>query len=244
MDEKPTISIIIPSLNEEGNIENAVIAVKNALDNKFRDNEILIFNDGSTDKTGIIADRLAKEDSHVKVIHNLRNMGMGYNFAEGVRVAQYEYIVLIPGDNEISGDSISKMFQQVGNADVVLLYTINTWIRTFKRRIISKAFTMLMNNLFSLKVRYYNGPCTIKASLLKSIHLCNDSFAYMACILVRLIKSGATFIEEEMLIQPRKYGGSNALSFKNFIKVFKDVLSLFIEIHFKTKINYNKYSRK
>lgn len=230
MNEKPTISIIIPALNEEGNIENTVNIVNVALQNKFRDSEIFIFNDGSTDRTGSIADRLAKEDSRIKVIHNSKNRGLGYNFAEGVRLAQYEHTVLVPGDNEISGDSISKMFQRVGNTDIVMLYTVNTWIRPFTRRIVSRTFVGLMNSLFNLTIRYYNGPCTIRTSLLKNIPLQNNSFAYMACILVRLLRGGATFVEEGMFIQPRQYGGSHALSLKNFIRVSKDILNLFIEV--------------
>ena len=235
MKEKPTISVIIPALNEEGNIENTVNTVNSALQNRFRDSEIFIFNDGSTDRTGTIADRLAKEDSRIKVIHNSKNKGLGYNFTEGVRLARYEYTVLVPGDNEISGASISKMFQQVGNTDIVTLYTVNTWIRPFIRRVVSRTFVGLMNNLFNLTIRYYNGPCAIKTSLLKNIPLQNNSFAYMACILVRLLRSGATFVEEGMFIQPRQYGGSHALSLKNFIRVSKDISKLFIDVRLRSK---------
>jgi hypothetical protein len=92
-----------------------------------------------------------------------------------------------------------------------------------------------MNVIFGLKLRYYNGPCVFKASLLRNIPLAADSFAYMACILVRLIKSGATFIEVDMFIQPREYGNSKALCFKNFLKVFRDILYLFNEIYFNKK---------
>lgn len=235
MSEKPTISIIIPALNEEGNIEDTVNTVRVALQDRFRDSEIFIFNDGSADRTGIIADRLAKEDSRIKVIHNSKNMGLGWNFSEGVRLAQHKYTVLVPGDNEISGDSISKMFQLVGNTDIVMLYTVNTWIRPLARRVVSRTFVGLMNSLFNLTIRYYNGPCTIRTALLKNIPLQNNSFAYMACILVRLLRGGATFVEEGMFIQPREYGGSHALSLKNFIRVSKDILNLFIEVLLRAK---------
>lgn len=235
MSEKPTISIIIPALNEEGNIEDTVNTVRVALQDRFRDSELFIFNDGSTDRTGIIADRLAKEDSRIKVIHNSKNMGLGWNFSEGVRLAQHKYTVLVPGDNEISGDSISKMFQLVGNTDIVMLYTVNTWIRPLARRVVSRTFVGLMNSLFNLTIRYYNGPCAIRTALLKNIPLQNNSFAYMACILVRLLRGGATFVEEGMFIQPREYGGSHALSLKNFIRVSKDILNLFIEVLLRAK---------
>ncbi len=49
---KPTISFVIPALNEEANIANAVREAVAALGDRFRDYELLLFDDGSTDRTG------------------------------------------------------------------------------------------------------------------------------------------------------------------------------------------------
>src|SRR2546427_11519710 len=89
---KPTVSVIIPALNEQENLAGAVTTVMEAIGDRFRDYELLIFDDGSTDSTGMIADRLAFENQHIRVIHNLRNMGFGYNFNRGVGLARMEYI--------------------------------------------------------------------------------------------------------------------------------------------------------
>ncbi|MEE9558129.1 MAG: glycosyltransferase family 2 protein, partial [Candidatus Brocadiales bacterium] len=103
---KPTISIIIPALNEEDNIEPAVNKVISALDGRFSDYELLVFDDGSTDNTGAIIDRLAGNDKNVRAIHNENNMGLGYSYKKGVQLAKNDYIVMFPGDNQILKDSM------------------------------------------------------------------------------------------------------------------------------------------
>src|SRR3990172_5197590 len=74
----PSLSIIIPALNEEGNLEATVRAVTAALGERFSPWEILIFDDGSRDGTGQIADALADRDSRVRAIHNGTTRGLGW----------------------------------------------------------------------------------------------------------------------------------------------------------------------
>src|SRR5712691_6710476 len=96
---KPTISIIIPAYNEEGNISGTVHEVLKALDNRFGGYEILIVNDGSRDHTGEVANALAAENSRIKAIHNSPNMGFGYSYRRGVQAATGDYIGFFPGDD-------------------------------------------------------------------------------------------------------------------------------------------------
>ncbi len=89
MTERPSISFIVPCYNEAGNIEGTVASIKDALSssNRFDKFEIIIFNDLSTDSTGEIIERIAKEEKSVRTVHNKKNMGFGYNYTEGVRLA-------------------------------------------------------------------------------------------------------------------------------------------------------------
>src|SRR3989338_6981452 len=63
---KPSISFIIPALNEEQNLATVVKEVLGVLDDLFRAYEILIFDDGSNDATGEVADRLADETVNIR----------------------------------------------------------------------------------------------------------------------------------------------------------------------------------
>src|SRR5438105_1181088 len=94
-----TVSVIIPALNEEDNIAAAVKTVQEAIGDRFADYELLIFDDGSTDSTGQIADELAAQNSRIRVVHNQRNMGLGCNYTRGAELARMEYVAWFPGDN-------------------------------------------------------------------------------------------------------------------------------------------------
>ena len=228
---KPTISVTIPALNEEKNIQFTVENVISAITNKFSDYELLIFDDCSTDNTGIITDELSKKNEKIKVIHNPKTMGFGYNYRKGVELAQYDYISMIPGDNEISSDSINEMFSLVAKADIVIPYTVNYWIRPLTRQIISRLFTVFMNFLFGLNLKYYNGPVIHKKEIIKSIPLTTDSFAFQAEALIKSIKSGHSFVQVGMYLQEREYGKSKAFKLKNILGVIRTVLRLLWKIY-------------
>ena len=135
------LTVIIPALNEEKNIIPTIESVLLAINSKFGDYEIIVFNDCSSDKTGDIVEKLAITNKKIKVIHNKKTMGFGYNYRKGVELASYEYISMIPGDNEISPNSIKDMYSAIGKADIVVPYTVNYWIRPLLRRGLSFFFT-------------------------------------------------------------------------------------------------------
>lgn len=231
---RPSITVIIPAYNEAGNIENTTQSILNGLNNLgFENFEILIFNDASTDNTGKISDNLALENRRIKVIHNNPNKGFGYNYQKGIELAQYDYSVMFPGDNVITEASVRDLLSKTGQADIIISYVTNPELRTFTRRTISKAFTILVNFLFGLNVAYYNGSPIIKTALVRATPRTTSGFAYMAEILVQLLKSGHKYIEIATNIQPRTYGKSTAFKLKNFYSVGKTLLSLFWRIHFK-----------
>ncbi len=239
--KKPSISIIVPCYNEEENIRGTIESITRAIRRvrRFGSTEILIFNDRSTDDTGRIADEISRRKRSVKVIHNERNMGFGYNYTEGVRRATKDYILMVPGDNEIPADAITAILSEVGKADIVIPYTVNPEVRPLGRRILSRAFVMLFNTLFGLDLRYYNGPCVIKANLLKKVPMTTHGFAYMAAILVRLLRAGATYIEVPMRIQYRESGSSKALRPRNIMSVLSTIANLFIEVRIRQRHKYS-----
>ncbi|MCX6764123.1 MAG: glycosyltransferase family 2 protein [Candidatus Nealsonbacteria bacterium] len=226
-----TISVIIPAYNEEKNIESTVENVIKAIKGKFTDYEILIFNDCSQDNTGNIVEKLARLNGRIKVIHNKKNEGFAYNYKKGVELANNDYIAIIPGDDEILPESISEIFSLVGKAEIIIPYTVNYRVRSLSRRVISFSFTAVMNFLFGLKLKYYNGPVVHKREIIKSVLIKSKSFAFQAEILVKLIKKNRSFIEMGMYIKNRKYGKSKALRLTNILGVFKTIIMLFEEIY-------------
>lgn len=235
---QPSISVILPALNEERNLVAAVASVEAAFSDRVSTFEILIFNDGSTDRTGVIAEELARQNPPIQVIHNRHRMGLGYNYARGVELARYDYVIMVPGDNEVPGNSIKELVNGLEMSDLVIAYFVNPWVRPWVRRVVSEAFVRAMNFLFGLKLRYYNGPCIIRTRVIRGISYHASSFAYMAAILVRLLKRGHSCVEIGVHLRGREFGRSKAISIRNILSVAHTVLSLFWEVRLKDRCSY------
>lgn len=239
-----TVTVIVPSFNEEENLENTVKNILIAINNNFDDYEILLFDDGSTDRTGEIIDKLAAENPSIKAIHNGVNRGFGYSYNKGVALASMDYISVLPGDNEIHEQSMSDMFKLIGEADIIVPYVINTEVRPRTRRIVSNLYIFIMNLLFKCDLHYYTGPAILKSEFLKNIPLKTSSFAFISSVLVRLIRSGQSFTEVPIYLKKQVGRRSKAFRIKNVIGVLWTIAKLFCEVEFTQKGKYNKFPVK
>lgn len=228
-----SVSIIIPAYNEEKKLAGAVNLVLEGLrKNGIIDFEILIFDDASKDQTGEVADELAKKYPQVKVIHNVKNMNLGFNFIRGVELATKEFVGMLPGDNETDPETLDNIFSALGQVDIVVPYLQNPETRPWMRRFLSKTYVAIINAAFGLNMKYYNGMCYFKTSMIKNVPVSTFGFAYMTEILVKMLKSNPTikFIEVPLINRVREKGASKAFRIKNVASVFKTFLTLFWEV--------------
>lgn len=229
----PSISVIIPAFNEEQNLGGAVLTTQEALGKITSIYEIIIIDDASWDKTYEVAQKLALQDKNIRLIRNDKNRGFGYNFKEGVKLAQYDYIGMVPGDNEIEPYSIKEIFSYIGKADIVIPYTVNFNIRPLLRHIVSRVFTHLVNFLFALNLKYFNGPVVYRKDIIKNIPINTDSFAFQAEALVKILKrKQIKYVEVGMYLKKRNYGSSKAFRRKNILGVIKTLIRLLLEFNF------------
>lgn len=243
---KPSISIIVPALNEERNIEDTIKEILIAVDERFSDFEILIFDDASSDNTGTIAEELAAKNKNIKVIHNEKTMGLGYNYKKGVELAKNDFIIMPPGDNSYASSYIERLFDAINRTDIIIGYNVNYWIRPLSRRIISKTFTLIMNLLFGLRIKYYNGLTIHKREIIRSLRprSFSESFAYQAENLTLLIRSGYSYVEIPVYFRERRTGKSKAVNIKNILGALKAVLKLFITVYIRERKKYNRPIKK
>ncbi len=101
----PLISIIIPVYNNQ---KYFPLAVNSVTTQSFRNWELIIVDDGSTDKTGQIADELAKGDDRIRVIHQ-SNQWIYASINNGVKVARGEYIFFLNSDDCIANNGLWEM---------------------------------------------------------------------------------------------------------------------------------------
>lgn len=222
-----SITILVPALNEELNIEAAINTARVSASRYFEDYEILVFNDGSTDRTGEIIDRVAKLDSRIKVTHHASPKNLGGVYKAAIAKATKTYLLMIPGDNENPPNAIDPVLAEAGNADLIIPYTSNTEVRPPVRRFLSKAFVTLLNAASGCRLRYYNGTVLQRVDLLRQITILTDGFGYQAEALVKLLKKKCTFKEIPVEISAQTaHRRSRALNVKNLVTVGKFFASI------------------
>ncbi len=195
MDVASSISVIVAALDEERDLEDAVLTVREAVARRFPAWEVLIVNDGSRDRTGPIADDLAARHPGVRAIHHPETRGLGACFKTGLAAARMDHVMLVNGKNDTPAEALDDLFARIGEADLVVPYTLNFGERALARRLLSRAFTGLINALFRLHLRYYNHSVLYPRDLVRSVRIRTDSHAYQAEILVKLLKRGCSFVE-------------------------------------------------
>jgi glycosyltransferase involved in cell wall biosynthesis len=224
-----TLTVIVPALDEEAHIADTVDEIRAGVEGRFDDWEILLFDDGSTDRTGAIMDELAAGDPRLRVTHNPRPRNLGGVYKQGVAAARCGYLVMIPGDNENPASAMIPIFDAVGEADIVLPYPENSAVRGPIRHGISKAYTRLFNVLFGLDVPYYNGTVVHRTDLVRSVEIETDSFAYQGEVLIKLLRRGASFVPVGIRIEPSVGRESKALRMKNVFGVGRALIGLLYE---------------
>lgn len=224
-----SLSVVVPALDEELHIRDAVEEVRRAVEGRFDAWELLLFDDGSTDRTGAIMDALAAEDPRLRVTHNPRPRNLGGVYAQGVAMARMTHLVMIPGDNENPSSAMIPVFEAVGRADIVLPYPRNSAVRGIVRDSLSRTYTRLFNLLFGLDVPYFNGTVVHRTDLLRQITIETSSFAYQAEILIKLLRRGASWTPVGIDIEPRPDRESKALTARNLYGVGRALLGLLWE---------------
>lgn len=110
------VSVVIPVYNQESLIERAIRSIP------LRDDiEIIVVDDGSTDDTGnkLVTIGMELNDPNFIVLHNRRNMGVGYTVNRGLDIADGEYIVLLGSDDYFYTDEFLKAMEQLDGTDIV-----------------------------------------------------------------------------------------------------------------------------
>jgi dolichol-phosphate mannosyltransferase len=221
-----SICVLIPALNEQENLAPTVEAVRKALLETVEAFEIIIVNDGSTDGTGAIADRLAADLTGVRVCHNPSRRGIGYAYMLGYEQTTCDYFVYIPGDNTWPYASCRELFSRLGEADIVTSYALNPEIRPLGRRILSPFYTTCLNLLFRQKMRYYNGLTIYPLSFLRTGPATTFGFGFQAEVLLRALATGLSYVEVGLAIDERAAGSSKAVSLRNMVDVVITILRL------------------
>ncbi|MBV9582031.1 MAG: glycosyltransferase family 2 protein [Chloroflexi bacterium] len=224
-----TISVLIPAYNEalnlQGSVEDALAACTD-----FEDYEILIVNDGSTDNTGELAEQLAAQLNHVRVIHHPRNRGFGAAYSTALAEARMSYYTFVPGDHEVAPESVKAIFGAVGKADMVVPFHATPWKRPFLRRALTRISTDQVNLLFGWNLKYYQGPVVYPTELARALPRTVQGFYFATEMLVHALDAGYSYVEIGLTHQERSYGRSKAVAVSNATSAQWIILKLWWDI--------------
>ena len=112
----PLISVIVPIYNIERYVG---ICIESIINQEYKNLEIILVDDGSTDRSGDICDLYAKKDSRISVIHK-PNGGLVSARKAGIKVANGKYSTYVDGDDWIEKDYYSWLIKEIGDTDLVI----------------------------------------------------------------------------------------------------------------------------
>lgn len=120
MMSKQLVNIIIPLYNQS---EYIVDCIDSILAQSFKDWTATIINDCSTDRSGEIADKLAKVDKRISVIHHAKNMGLSATRNTGIAAARTEFVLPLDADDMISIHCVEKMLDAIRENKGDIIYS-------------------------------------------------------------------------------------------------------------------------
>jgi glycosyltransferase involved in cell wall biosynthesis len=123
--QEKLVSIIIPVYNVEKYIEKCILSI---LQQTYKNIEIIIVNDGSTDRSEKIINFLSKQDNRISII-NKENAGVSAARNSGIEISTGEYIVFVDGDDYISDDYIDYMLDLIESTNTEFCFSTKCFTR-------------------------------------------------------------------------------------------------------------------
>jgi glycosyltransferase involved in cell wall biosynthesis len=228
------VSLVITLYNEEENIAPLLQNIKAALESFHY--ELILVNDGSTDRTLAQAKKLA--DSNTKIINLKRNFGQTAAMAAGIDEADGDYIVTLDGDLQNDPSDIPAMLHKLKSEewDVVAGNRKNRKDGALLRKIPSKLANRLIRNLTGVTIRDYG--CTLKVfrkEVAKNLELYGELHRFIPILAVL---QGARITDMDVNHHPRIFGQSKYGLGRTF-KVISDlILLIFFQKYFKRPIHF------
>ena len=231
----PELSVSMPAYNEEKNIRETVekaIKILNEITPKW---EVLVVNDGSTDKTGKIVGQLVKKyQGKVRVTTHSPNRGYGGALKSCLYGCRYRWIVFTDADGQFDFSEIFHFVKaaRLKKADLVIGYRFqrqDSWARILIAQLLK-----LWNFIF-YRIWFKDADCgfkLIKKEVVDKIpHLQTESAITETEFLIRAKKAGFKFVEVGVKHYPREGGKQTGGNPKVIWRAVKESFGLWRALH-------------
>lgn len=225
-----TVSVTIPCLNESKNIAKTISGLERVLETAEA-YELIVVNDGSSDETKSIVEGLIQKNPRITLINHSTTMGRGYSIKNGFSSSKYDYLMVVNGKYDINTEQLNLVFAKMGQEPLIISVQKNTSERPLVRRVLSYAFTNILNFSFGLDLTYFNGSSLISRKDFERLSLYTDSYALDAEILIKLNKSGVSYVEVPVNDIIEAGRNTRSTSPRNVLGVFAFYLVTFWEVN-------------
>ena len=231
----PELSIFFPFWNEEKNIETIVtkaIPVAEKIADKW---EITLINDGSSDKTLQIAERLVEKNKNLSIISHFPNRGYCAALKEGLAKSKYKYIVFSDGDGQFDFLEVDKFTELIKNSDMVIGFRKKRNDANIIKRL------LLMNllkiwHLMLFHFYYRDIDCGFKMvtrdALNKIGPLRSEGAMITTEIIAKAKKKKLKIKEVSITHYPRIHGTQTGANFPVILRAILESLQLWYDLHY------------
>lgn len=224
------VSIISPAFNEAEGVETCLQYVTSHFDRflqkgLIQDYQIVLVDDASTDNTRNIAKEVARTNPRVKPVCRDQNGGIGLAINSGIKAADFEYVLVVPADNQLDLDfGIAEMLEKGRSFDIVL------GRRKVRRdatiaKILSVISKLFVKGLLGIELHDSGGFDLMRTSIFNGFDISSKTFHH-AEILIMAEKRSLLVGDSPIQINPRTYGEPKYRSFRALALCFKDLLVL------------------
>jgi glycosyltransferase involved in cell wall biosynthesis len=233
-ESRPRLSVAAPCYNEAEGIEAVVAEWDAALATMPEPSEIVLCNDGSTDDTGAVLDRLRPRFPRLRVVHNATNGGYGRALSCAIAATRGDYVVTIDSDGQFDLADAFRLLEELerGGYDAVTGWRMGKKDSAF-RVLADRGMNLIVRALFGARLRDTNCAIkVVKGDLLRGLRLEARGYPTPTEICLRLAARGARLGERGVTHRERAAGMSKlhpfrtAWSFLRFLLYLRSKLKL------------------
>jgi hypothetical protein len=216
------ISAFFPACNDEATIEGLVRDAISVLERYTGDFEVIVIDDGSTDRTGEIADRLAESDPRVRVVRHDRPGGYGGALRAGFAAATKGLVFYTDGDGQYDAGELELLLERRFEADVVNGYKLKRGDPLY-RRLIGRAYNSVARLLFGIRIEDVDCDFRlIRSVALRGLQLESRSGTICLEMVKKIQDRGFTFAEVPVHHYERTSGRSQFFRPRSLIRTFRE----------------------
>jgi glycosyltransferase involved in cell wall biosynthesis len=219
----PSLSIVLPAYNEEGNVAAAVEEVSAVARQLGLEHEIILVNDGSTDRTGEIGRELAQRVPHLRLVEHYPNRGYGGSLKAGFAAATKELIAFAPADKQFVFGEVARLLERLDAADIVSGYRADRQ-DSFVRKFFAFGWNTLVRLLFGYLCRDIDcGFKLFRREILERVTLVSDGAMIDTEFLAGAKARGYRIAEAPVSHLPRLTGAATGANLKVIARAFRDL---------------------